>query len=156
MAFHLKLVQPKELPASGVTSAEFKPWQNHVVNFLQQDSNNFRFLPGGKYCTWLCISENNRRIDNLVDDDKDNIAIESEENITPAIRTMKKTKLLDQRNVQLSKMIQHIVSFVHYTEADDIDQNSSSIEWIFSYLHDHYDIAAKGSNFLKITEHTYK
>ena len=156
MAFHLKLIQPKVLPASGVTSAEFKPWQNHVVNFLQQDVDNFRFLKNGKYSTWLPLSENGRRIDELVLDDEDKVAIEAEENVTNATKTLKKTQLLDKRNGQLSKLLQHIVSFVNYTEADDVDQNSTSMEWIFSYLRETYDIAAKGSNFLKITEHTYK
>ena len=52
-------------------------------------------------------------------------------------------------------MIQHIVSFVFYTEADDIDQSSTSLDWIFSYLKQHYNIQAKGANFLKITEHNY-
>ena len=56
----------------------------------------------------------------------------------------------------MSKMLQHIVTFVHYTEADDIDQHSTSVEWIFNYLQNHYNIQAKGSNFLKITDHTFK
>ena len=156
MAFHLKLIQPKELPASGVTAAEFKPWQNHLKNFLQQDVDNFLFLSGGKYSTWLPACENERRIDELKEDDEEKLAIDADEVMTAATKTLKKTKLLDQRNGQLSKMLQHVVSFVHYTEADDIDQSSTSFEWIFSYLREHYDIAAKGSNFLKITEHSFK
>lgn len=32
----------------------------------------------------------------------------------------------------------------------------TGLKWIFRYLRQHYDIVAKGSNFLKITEHAYK
>ena len=65
-------------------------------------------------------------------------------------------KLLPIRNGQLARMIQHIASFVHYTEQDDIDQNSVSLEWIWTYLEQHYNIATKGANFLKITDISYR
>ena len=157
MAFHLKLIQPKELPADKLTSAEFKPWQNHLTNFLQQDVENFNFLPGGKYSNWQAANETegNKRIRDLINGDDDLAIINGSED-TPVVKNAKKVKLLNQRNAQLGRMLQHIVSFVHYTEADDIDQASTSVEWIFKYLKQHYNIEAKGSNFLKITEHTFK
>ena len=157
MAFHLKLIQPKELPADELSSAEFKPWQNHLINFLQQDVENFRFLKGGKYATWLPANEadDNKRIAALVPNDDDATVIDAGAE-TAAVKDAKKVRLLNQRNAQLGKMLQHIVSFVHYTEADDIDQSSKSVDWIFQYLRQHYNIEAKGSNFLKITEHSYK
>ena len=46
-----------------------------------------------------------------------------DEKYTVAQNVVQKTKLPDRRNAQLSKLIQHIVSFVLYTEADDIDQH---------------------------------
>ena len=142
MAFHLKLLQPKELPADGLTSAEFKPWQNHVINFLQQDVENFRFLPGGKYAAWHAANENvnQRRISQLVDDDEDKLALVADATLTEAARNAQLVKLLDSRNSQLGKMLQHIMSFAHYTEADDIDQSSTSMEWIFNYLRAHYNL----------------
>ena len=157
MAFHLKLNQPKELPADGLTSAEFKPWTNHLVNFLQQDVENFRFLKGGKYSSWTAASEDEtkKRFTVLADGDEDEAAIDASDR-SAAQKNADKVRLLNQRNGQLSKLLQHVVSFVHYTEADDIDENSTSMDWIFSYLRGHYNIEAKGSNLLKITEHTYK
>ena len=157
MAFHLKLTQPKELPADGVTTAEFRPWRNHLINFLQQDVDNFRFLKGGKYSEWkpACDVVGNWRIERLLAGDEDKEAIEAVLEAA-AIKTAKKTRLLNTRNAQLGKMLQHIVTFVHYTEADDIDQHSTSVDWIFNYLQNHYNIQAKGSNFLKITDHTFK
>ena len=157
MAFHLKLTQPKELPADGLTTAEFRPWKNHLINFLQQDVDNFRFLKGGKYSEWkpACDVVANTRIEHLAAGDEDKEAIEGVVEAAP-IKAAKKVRLLNTRNAQLSKMLQHIVTFVHYTEADDIDQHSTSVEWIFNYLQNHYNIQAKGSNFLKITDHTFK
>ena len=155
MAFHLKLIQPKELPANGLTSAEFKPWTNHLNNFLQQDVENFRFLPGGDYYTWSPASDSvsNTRIAALHGDDTDHLAINADDLTEPQM-VVKRVRLLNTRNVQLGKLLQHVSSFVHYTESDDIQQLSKSMEWIFNYLRQHYNIEVKGSNLLKITEHT--
>ena len=157
MAFHLKLIQPKELPKDTLTSAEFKPWTNHLINFLQQDVNNFLYLPGGIYEKWLPADEvvANMRIAQLDDNDDDLDAIAAgADNATE--KTRKKRVLLKTRNAQLGRMIQHIVSFVHYNEANDIGKSSKSVEWIFKYLRQHYNIEPKGANFLRITEQTYK
>ena len=156
-SFHLKLNQPKELPAEGITSVQFKPWQNHLKNFLQQDINNFRFLPGGENQKWKAAStlENGERIYELNDNDDDlKLILASDDNV--GTKTLKRKSLRRKRNAELAKMIQHIVSFVHYTEADDIDQESTSLEWIFSHLKQHYGIQVKGANFLKIADHVYK
>ena len=78
MAFHLKLTQPKELPAEGLTTAEFRPWKNHLINFIQQDVDNFRFLKCGKYAEWkaACDVVGNMRIARLLPGDEDMEAID--------------------------------------------------------------------------------
>ena len=154
--YQLKLLQPKELPESGVTISQFKPWVNHLANFLQQDLENNRFLKGGEYEFWLAAAEsaNGRRILEIHKDDEDRADIDAEK--VEAKKQAMEKKLLIKRNAQLGKMLQHIVSFVHYTEADDIDQSSTSLEWTLTYLRQHYNIEARGANFLKITEHSYK
>ena len=154
--YQLKLLQPKELPETGVTISQFKPWVNHLRNFLQQDVENSRFLQGGEYENWKAANEsaNGRRITKISEDDEDIADINSEKDADKKKALTK--KLLLKRNAQLGKMIQHIVSFVNYTEADDIDQSSTSLEWILTYLRQHYNIEARGANFLKITEHCYK
>ena len=157
MAFHLKLLQPKELPEDNLTDAKFKPWTNHLINFLQQDVTNFQYLPGGKYEMWKAANEvdSNKRIVGLHADDDDKKVIQDGEE-SAVVKSGKEEKLLLTRNAQLGRMIQHIVSFVHYTEADDIDQSSTSLMWIFDYLRQHYNITPKGANFLKITDHSFK
>jgi len=153
---HLKLNQPKELPAVGLTSVQFKPWKNHLINFLQQDVDNYRFLSGGDYEKWNAATEvaNGERIAEVAATDEDLITIMAAAE-DANIKEAKKKTLKRKRNSQLSRMIQHIVTFVYYTEADDIDQSSTSLDWIFSYLQQHYNIQPKGANFLRITEMRY-
>ena len=65
-----------------------------------------------------------------------------EENIGQytAAQTQLKRKLATLSNNQLAKIIEHIVSFVHYTVQNNIDQNSTLIGWIWTYLENHYNI----------------
>lgn len=65
-----------------------------------------------------------------------------------------KKKLWVTRNKQFARMIQYIVSFTHYTVQNDMDQNWTLVQLIWSYLENHYNITTKGDNFLSITEHT--
>lgn len=175
----IKLNQPKELPATGLTTVQFKPWKNHVITFLMQDPDNQEFLPGGMYEDWLAASDNpdktGERI-SLVQVKEEDLKM-NESLLTPFLgdvslhdaktkqehrdllaeaKEKQKKKLKTARNNQLARMIQHIASFVHYTEQDDIVQNSTSVRWIWTYLEDHYNIAPKGANFLRITKHHYK
>ena len=154
--FHLKLNQPKELPQDGLTSVQFKPWRNHLLNFLQQDIENYRFLPGGEYAVWKAAVQtiDGLRIDELKDTDSELGAIEGAAG-SVQVKDQKKQTLKLRRNSQLSKLIQHVASFVFYTEADDINESSTSLDWVFNYLKEHYNIQAKGANFLKITENVY-
>ena len=175
----IKLNQPKELPANGLTTVQFKPWKNHVTTFLMQDPDNQEFLPGGMYEEWIAASDNPDKTGEMISlaqvkaedmamhermllpflgdvslndaktkNDHRELLVEAKEK--------QKKKLKTARNNQLARMIQHIASFVHYTEQDDIVQNSTSVRWIWMYLEDHYNIAPKGANFLRITKHHYK
>ena len=138
--FFLKLNQPKELPAEGVTSVSFKPWKNHLKNFLQQDVNNYMFLQGGIYSTWKAANESvdGKRIQAVHNDDLERKEITGD--LTPEELTNRNNhnaKLLLTRNSQLGKMIQHIVSFVHYTEAN---KNGLTKRQLCSLFHGYYDI----------------
>ena len=95
-SYHLKLNQPKELPAEGLSSVQFKPWQNHLVNFLQQDMDNYRYLPGGEYENWKAATEvaNNERIHELIATDEELVAIEA----TADVKESKRRTLKRKRN----------------------------------------------------------
>ena len=175
----IKLNQPKELQATGLTTVQFKPWKNHVVTFLMQDPDNQEFLPGGMYEDWLAASDNpnktGERISLVQVKEEDmtmnegllipflgNVSIHNAKtknehhDLLAEANEKQKKKLKTARNNQLARMIQHIALFIHYTEQDDIIQNSTSVRWIWIYLEDHYNIAPKGANFLRITKHHYK
>ena len=47
---------PRVLEQTGETSAKFKNWQTHVVNYFDQDPVYEQFLPGGRYETWTAAS----------------------------------------------------------------------------------------------------
>ena len=175
----IKLNQPKELPASGLTTVQFKPWKNHVITFLMQDPDNQEFLTGGMYEEWIAAADNpdktgeritliqvktedmtmhENMLTSFIGDVSLNDAKTKNEHreLLVEAREKQKKRLKVARNNQLARMIQHIASFVHYTEQDDIVQNSTSVKWMWTYLEDHYNIAPKGANFLRITKHHYR
>ena len=169
----VKLSQPKELPDKGVTSALFKPWKNRTVAYLCQNLCNKLFFPGGDYERWspAIIRDENHRLTELKGKDLEYptegqiLATASEGAIVGYIPTalekatakqaLKKERL-DLRNSQLSMLLQQLAQFCYYTEQDDVAMRSDSIAWVWKYLEAHYNIEAKGANFLRIVEHTYK
>ena len=44
----------------------------------------------------------------------------------------------------------------YYAEHDDLTIQSTSLDWIFSYLIKHYGLTTKGANFPPIANGTYK
>ena len=168
----IKLQAPKELPAQGVTRALFKPWQNHMINYLSQDLDNYRFMEGGDYPTWRPAKDfppPNARIGALAEDDAvededvrvhlgdslEQFAARSEPSKAAAKEKVAKAKLR-LRNAQLSKMIQIINVFIFHTEQPIIEADCTSLTWIFDFLEKHYNIQSKGANLLRIAECTYK
>ena len=49
---HLKLPAPNHLPPHGLTLQQFKPWKNHLKNYLRQDADNLLFFLRKIYATW--------------------------------------------------------------------------------------------------------
>ena len=169
----IKLSQPKELPDKGVTSALFKPWKNRATAYLCQNLCNKLFFRGGDYERWTpaVIRDENHRLSELKGKDLEypsegQILAKAGEGAAvgyvptaaekaSAKETLKKERL-DVRNSQLSMLLEQLASFCYYTEQDDVAMRSDSIEWVWKYLEAHYNIEAKGANFLRIVEHKYK
>ena len=42
-----------------------------------------------------------------------------------------------------------------YTKQDQVDQRATSLDWIFTFLEQKYNLSNKGANFLKICNITY-
>ena len=159
----LKLKAPERLAPDGVTTVAFKAWKNNLFSYLEQDTDNFLFLPEGTYATWSAQvdTSNRRRITAIKDNDPERIRLQrklaldnsdyGQDDFNEDMRV-----LLLRRNAQLSKFIQLICVVCHYTEHDDINSLSTSADWIISYLEQHYNLEKKGAHFLKVSELQYK
>ena len=127
----IKLNQPKELPANGLTTVQFKPWKNHVTTFLMQDPDNQEFLPGGMYEEWIAASDNPDKTGEMISlaQVKAEDMAMHERMLVPFLgevslndaktkndhrellveaKEKQKKKLKTARNNQLARMIQHI------------------------------------------------
>lgn len=156
--YHLPLKAPNPLPASGVDIVTFKVWKNTLIAHVQQDANHYQFMEAGRYSTWQA-RESGRYIPTLAVDDPEKRALdEKKTNLTLSSANYDTAieELTSKRNAQLAKFITHVATLVHYTEHDDVTMQSTSLEWIFSYLRKHYGLETKGANFLNITNHTFK
>ena len=104
------------------------------------------FLPEGCYATWHPKQEG-RRIQELSEDDVENQKlIQQAAAREPRIDLpAEQARLLLSRNSQVGKFITLIAILCHYTEQDDIDNCSTSWEWITQYLRQHYIIENRGN-----------
>ena len=175
---------PRVLEQTGETLAKFKTWQTFVVNFFDQDPTYDQYLPGGRYATWTAASlaprahkgrlqelyvrgpdsPSHHRSD-VVDPTEVKVAAEKilagsyaemtneDKNLMLAELTSDRLAL---RNRQLNKMLQILSTLVYETEAEGVVKDSTSIEWIWSFLKKRYNIETRGANFLKISKITYK
>lgn len=156
---HLKLKAPEQLPPHGLTLQQFKPWKNHLKNYLRQDVDNTPFFAGRHYAAWTAQETADDRIAALHAQDPDALALQERRdlanqqqhpNYTAAQLARDRAALLERRNTQLAKFISLITMLCHYTEQDQIDQRATSLEWIFGFIEQKYNLSNKGSNFLKI------
>ena len=158
--YHLPLKAPTPLPISGVTTISFKVWKNQLIAYLEQDAAHYHFMPDGRYSSWLA-KYTGKRITDLVGDDPEKRTIDEKRGHDPPQLTATAYEnaletLLNKRNAQLGKFITHAANLCYYTEASDIVDHSTSLEWIFDSLTTHYGLETKGANFLKIASLTYK
>ena len=158
--FTLAIKAPLPLPAEGVTSVAFKAHINSLIPFLEQDVVNYFFLEEENiYTSWTAKQDSTKRISILAGTDPDKVSLDSKlaaEAITALDHTAKTDELLKKRNSQLSKFIHLIAISCHYTEHSDINQLSTSFQWIVQYLERHYNIETKGAHFMNVAKITFK
>ena len=117
-------------------------------------------MPGVGFNTWLARSTG-PYLESLDDDDHDKKSLNEKRNCAPPTLSQaqyiaKIEEFLNKRNAQVAKFITHVATLVHSTEHDDVTYESTSLEWIFSYLQRYYGIEVKGANFMKFSEHVFK
>ncbi len=76
----IKIYPPNALPQEGISDAQFEIWSEQLEIYLEIEEKFRKFLPGGKYDTWIPAEQNEKRIitpiapdteDNLVDHRRD-------------------------------------------------------------------------------------
>ena len=67
----LRLKPPSPLPQGPVSKVAFKVFINQLKAYLEQDYNNYLFLPDGCYAVWGPEQEG-RRIQTLSEEDPEN------------------------------------------------------------------------------------
>ena len=146
------LKPPEKLPSTGVSKVAFKVFYNQLVAYLQQDLNNFKFLEGGVYSEWAPLQTSDRRITELVqgDPDFDKLEAEKVQKTASGVYDKEKKDMLLLRNSQCARFVQLIAVLCYYSEQDDIDQCSTSLDWIVRYLRQHYGLESRGCHFMDI------
>ena len=147
---HLKLRAPEQLPAHGLTLQQFKPWKNHLKNYLRQDADNALFFPGRLYAAWRAQEDHEDRLHELHAEDPLAATLRERPNVPAAQLNRDLQDLLERRNAQLAKFLRLITMLCHYTEQDQIDQRATSLDWIFTFLEQKYNLSNRGANFLRI------
>ena len=153
----LRLKPPTTLPQGPVSKVAFKVFVNQLKAYLEQDYQNYLFLPEGCYQTWGPELEG-RRLQALSDDDPENQKLVQQAGAGRDNRfdlAAEQNRLLLTRNSQLSKFITLIAILCHYTEQDDISNCSTSFNWILDYLRQHYNIESRGEHILDIVNVVY-
>ena len=165
----LKLSPPAVLPATGVTSVSFKAWQRNLIAYLEQDVNTPLFLQDGLYSEWRARGKNRTRIAELHADDPTRLEIMERlisaiaarqdrpndprvDQYTQVNRDRDLANLITSRNAQLAKFITLITVLCPYTLTNNLDQLSTSFNWIIRYLEQYYRIQKTGAHFLSIHE----
>ena len=139
---HLKLRAPDQVPAHGRTLQQFKPWKNHLKNYLHLDTDNTLFFPGNFYATWRSQEDHDDRLHQLHAQDLEAARLRKRQNQQAAQLDCDLAELLERRNAQLAKFLSLITMLCHYTEQDQIDQHATSLDWIFTFLEQNRDNAA--------------
>ena len=152
---HLKLRAPDHLPPHGLTLQQFKPWKNHLKNYLQQDADNLLFFLRKIYASWRAQEAADDRIGALHAQDPEAARNRERPNIQNAQLERDLAELLEHRNAQLAKFVSLITILCHYTKQDQVDQRATSLDWIFTFLEQKYNLSNKGTNFLKIGNIAY-
>ena len=152
---HLKLRAPDHLPPHGLTLQQFKPWKNHLKNYLRQDADNLLFFPGKIYATWRAQEAADDPIGALHAQDPEAARNRERPNIQNAQLERDLAELLERRNAQLAKFVSLITILCHYTKQDQVDQRATSLDWIFTFLEQKYNLSNKGAKFLKIGNIAY-
>ena len=131
----IKIYPPNELPQEGISDAQFEIWSEQLEIYLEIEEKFRKFLPGGKYDTWIPAEQNDKRI------------------IVP-IAPDTEDKLVDHRR-DLRQFISIVAKYVHIDYYKPIIKHSSSLKWIYKKIREDYDIQTQGIHFFNLLDLTW-
>ena len=136
-----KIETPNQLPESGLTRVQFKTWKDSIIVYIKQNDNFQPFLTGGIYATWLRSEENENRIPALENSD-----FQDPDNANSRAEKLRK------RQKDLLTMLSIIGRKVDQYDYDDVMNESTSLESIWTMLELVYDIGRKGVHFMELSK----
>lgn len=128
----IKIYPPNQLPSEGVTDVQFQIWKNELEVYLEIEAKFRKFLPGGKYDTWIPAEDNELRITEPKGTDTD-------EHL-PEIRR------------ELRQFITIVAKYIHLDYYNPVIRHSSSLKWIYAKIRQDYDIQQQGIHFLNLLD----
>ena len=131
----IKIYPPAQLPNEGVTDTQFSIWKEELEIYLECESKFRKFLPNGKYKTWIAAEENEKRI--LV-----------------AITPDTADSLPDMRR-DLRQFISIVAKNIHQDYYNPIMRHSTSLQWIYKKIREDFDIQLQGIHFLNLLDFSF-
>ena len=127
---YIKIEKPWKLENEGLTDLKFQRWKNKLESFLETDANYRKFLPGGRYDTWISEEKNPQRIVAAVAPDE--------------------ATVLEEFRCQLRRVLIAVTDYVHEDQYIPIMRHSTSFTWIYNKLRKDNSIQHKGIHFMAI------
>ena len=127
---------PDRLPDKGVTHLLFNIWKEKLEDFLARDSRMTVFMTNGAYASWDAYVDNPYRIiEPMGDDNKEDLLV---------------------RQKELSNFINKVANVCNIIHYKSIILKSTSLQWIYNKLREHYNIQEKEPHLFDLFDLQYQ
>ena len=131
----IKIYPPNTLPQEGISDVQFEIWRETLEVYLEIEEKFRKFLPDGRYENWIAAEINDKRI--LVAKEPD------------------KAEHLPDIRRDLRQFLTIVAKYVHMDFYNPIQQQSTSIKWIYKKIREDYDIMTQGIHFFNLLDLTW-
>ena len=131
----IKIYPPNQLPAEGISDAQFRVWKEELEVYLETEEKFDKFLPGGRYAEWEAAEVNENRIETPKDPDTEQHLIKIRKD--------------------LRQFITLIAKYVNIDYYNPIIRHSTSLAWIYTKIREDFDIQQQGIHFFNILDLTW-
>ena len=125
------------------TREEFENWKETLLNYLNLNDDNKKFLQEGVYSEWS-ITRGDKRIRKL------NYKFELGSKSITELSNINCNELLEKRNSQLNDLIALILELSNNIGRDDVLYQSESFNMIFEIISENIDFDSNNSSILEI------